>query len=651
MRKPKLSSRTDSNPFLDPDTSNKVVVVKKRTGTLYQLSESARLLARKIAATGLFSTDYDNVNMRMHNTEQIIGRHDSQENGTCATLIPLFDAKIEDLNLQKFQLSFLEAPILQIQEILLNSDEQKSLKANLVHTILRIIINHGGPGFQRFTKELAKSQPQTPDIIPLHKTNLHPLPTWPIDESTITGNADVVTAIMQELDLVDSQGKPKNPDASNQVRFLGGDQLSLARLRALEYIRAGQESGLEGYFWGVWIPDKYCANVTTWQALYHHAEMILEKYANSLIVEELRDQRNEEMDMSDEENKKPTQGDMVFENASLFLRDALITREFNDAIKSGDSGRIILVLKTWALSFRGSGRTKYAHEMLHLIHNLTHVWPKAIRVFVSDIVLKNWVLNPSGEPNRFVEMDLVQEHLNFRIKVLYKAKGSNASWEWLEIISPCVVALSDLQKMLNDTLGSDQGTKHAPPDLTNDIRSLMESLSDHEVYTIKKGRSLNDDEMVKDVISVGLQNLTTGSKNPLSDYNNSFKKLQKRRKMNPVSADETDNERDIPAHPTSIKSEPLDIQIVPNAVSTSSVYSNHASASDSMGESSMQGFGDDMEVEESAEEADNSEEVEETLPRATERDVDLDMDLEEIEEEYDVIEDSEDSEFEGEGDG
>ncbi|KAH9481963.1 hypothetical protein JR316_0006493 [Psilocybe cubensis] len=248
MRKPKLSLQTDSNPFLDPDTSNKVVVVKKRTGTLYQLSESARLLARKIAATGLFSTNYDNVNMRMHNTEQIIGRHDSQENGTCATLIPLFDAKIEDLNLQKFQLSFLEAPILQIQEILLNSDEQKSLKANLVHTILRIIINHGSPGFQRFTKELAKSQPQTPDIIPLHKTNLHPLPTWPIDESTITGNADVVTAIMQELDLVDSQGKPKNPDASNQVRFLGGDQLSLARLRALEYICAGQESGLEGYF-------------------------------------------------------------------------------------------------------------------------------------------------------------------------------------------------------------------------------------------------------------------------------------------------------------------------------------------------------------------------------------------------------------------
>lgn len=70
---------------------------------------------------------------------------------------------------------------------------------------------------------------------------------------------------------------------------------------------------------------------------------------------------------------------MVFENAILFLRDALLSREFTDAIKAGDSGRVVLILKTWALSFRGSGRTKYAHEMLHLIHNIMRVWPKAIR--------------------------------------------------------------------------------------------------------------------------------------------------------------------------------------------------------------------------------------------------------------------------------
>jgi len=75
----------------------------------------------------------------------------------------------------------------------------------------------------------------------------------------------------------------------------------------------------------------------------------------------------------------PTEGDMIFKNAVLFLRDALISRKFTDSVKCGDSGHIVLVLKIWALSFCGSGRTKYTHEMLHLIHNIEHVWPKSIR--------------------------------------------------------------------------------------------------------------------------------------------------------------------------------------------------------------------------------------------------------------------------------
>ncbi|EDR14938.1 uncharacterized protein LACBIDRAFT_306237 [Laccaria bicolor S238N-H82] len=53
--------------------------------------------------------------------------------------------------------------------------------------------------------------------------------------------------------------------------------------------------------------------------------------------------------------------------------------------------------------------------MLHVIHNLTNIWPKRIH----NIVLKNWLLNPLGLPNKFIEMDLAQEQLNFRIKVSY----------------------------------------------------------------------------------------------------------------------------------------------------------------------------------------------------------------------------------------
>ena len=83
-------------------------------------------------------------------------------------------------------------------------------------------------------------------------------------------------------------------------------------------------------------------------------------------------------------------------------------------------------------------------------------------------------------------------------------------------------------------MGADQGVRHAPPDLTDDIQSLMDSLDEHKVYQIQKGRVLHDDdEPVPDVVAVGLHKLTEG---PLNEYNAAFHRLQKRRKMKPVSS-------------------------------------------------------------------------------------------------------------------
>lgn len=52
---------------------------KVPTGTLYQLSESMRQETREIAATGLFTTVYDNININFRNPEEIIGRHGEQQ--------------------------------------------------------------------------------------------------------------------------------------------------------------------------------------------------------------------------------------------------------------------------------------------------------------------------------------------------------------------------------------------------------------------------------------------------------------------------------------------------------------------------------------------------------------------------------------------
>ena len=116
----------------------------------------------------------------------------------------------------------------------------------------------------------------------------------------------------------------------------------------------------------------------------------------------------------------------------------------------------------------------------------------------------------------------------------YQAHGSAASWEWLEMIGPCVEVLRHLAKRMSKLLGSDQGTLHEPMDLTADIPILMTSLADHKVYEIIKGRILDDDTPTVDVISIGLQNLTDININPLDAYNKSFEHLQARRRLKPI---------------------------------------------------------------------------------------------------------------------
>ncbi|KAF8153776.1 hypothetical protein B0H34DRAFT_753214 [Crassisporium funariophilum] len=587
-------------------------VPSQRAGSLRELSNSMIDMACVIASTGLFATSYDNINMVFKAAEQIVGRTDAQENGTCATIWRLYKAAIEDIQVVDLEASFAKAPPLSITDVLLSSEEAQTLSINLWHCILRIIVTHGGEGFKKFLSDLNRTLPCTDHKIEIHKTPLHPLPAFDIDESTIIGGAEVVDKVFEVLQVKAKEGW------SNIVKFFCGDQLTIARLRALLNIRAGHEGGYSGFGWGVWMPGLFHAKMAdthggflmhwgkaaagprnpgclafhntilqrkpilttslppfqtlrdliftslyarvlhcllvvsktsslaeylehenlSWSLLEHHAQMILNQFANADIVADLRWKRaRSEVQVENSKTSlelaapNTSEGDMVFENAILFLRDALLSREFTDAIKGGDSGRVMIILKTWALSFRGSGRTKYAHEMLHLIHNVQHVWPKKIH----DIVFDNWLVNPSGMPNSWVEVDLMQEHMNFWIKNFYRAHGSAASWEWLEMIAPCVEVLRDLARNFKMMLGSDIGTAHHTMDLSVDIPDLMSSLHDHEVYEHKRGRKLDlDDLPVPDIVSTGCNSLFSGKTSPLKDYNTTFQNLQARRRLVPL---------------------------------------------------------------------------------------------------------------------
>ncbi|KAI0772179.1 hypothetical protein BC629DRAFT_1529829 [Irpex lacteus] len=270
------------------------------------------------------------------------------------------------------------------------------------------------------------------------------------------------------------------------------------------------------------------ASEATFEDLKADAEAIYDRFVDTQVVDKLRDELLPLANSNEEPSLKGR--DIVFENAVLFNRDALIMREYNDSIKAGDSGRIALSMKVLVRYYRGSGRTKYAYEYLMSVHNQTCVWPKPLR----GIVFDNWVVNLTGHDNSFVPLDLLQEHQNFWIKRIYSAQGSNASWEWLQAISPCINTLRQLVSQFHNTLGSHQGSKHTTPDLTEDISDLMKSLSTHEVYTRQVSRTNKDStgkaNVVRDIMTNGLEDLLPS----LREYNSLFNRLRDRRLMTPL---------------------------------------------------------------------------------------------------------------------
>ncbi|KAJ7679242.1 hypothetical protein DFH06DRAFT_975213 [Mycena polygramma] len=589
-------------------------------GLLTSLSDVCSATSRAIAASRMYSVVYDNINMMVRVAEQVLGRKNAQENGTCATLIPLHDTKSDDLLTSHLDASIDNAPLLTLDHLLFTDDELEFHTQNMVHTILRIIVRHGGDGFKKWQKDLDAMQPRSTETIGVHKTPIHPLPSMEIDENSITGNIEVIDAINKALGL-----DADDPDFAKHIQIIAGDQLTIARQRSILGVRLGHESGSQAWRHIVLMPglfhakiadchgllethfgkpnagtrspgslgfhntvldrlpitltslppfrtcrdlimvslyarvlhclllvsgkdslEAYTSSVNSWSAIVADATAIYDRYADLDRVQELREQRIPLEHQRDVEakaankGKKPDaplphikKGDMVFENTILFLRDALLTREFTDAIKAGDSGRVVNILRLWVFSYRGSGRSKYAHEMLHLLHNLICVWTDELR----HVILQNWLLNPTGRPNSFVEIDLVQEHLNFWIKKIYKADGDGHSWDWLAMISPCVDVLRTLATRINTDLGARQGSKHTIPDLEEDITALMDSLDEHDVYTVQPGRVLDDDEQpVPDILSVGMAALTHGSSTtPLAEFNQQFEILRARRHLMPVS--------------------------------------------------------------------------------------------------------------------
>lgn len=133
----------------------------------------------------------------------------------------------------------------------------------------------------------------------------------------------------------------------------------------------------------------------------------------------------------DEFTRKPYR-DTTIENAILFNHDGLFYIELVHAVRTGDIGRVVNVLKMWMIMMRTKKTmpkyadaifktlgcvTTYPEKLRYGSHTSIHIIVQNTYYQHRKFFLHNWLVNVTGQPNCFKEVDLLQEHQNFWAKV------------------------------------------------------------------------------------------------------------------------------------------------------------------------------------------------------------------------------------------
>lgn len=113
--------------------------------------------------------------------------------------------------------------------------------------------------------------------------------------------------------------------------------------------------------------------------------------------------------------------DGVYNYATALLSIGCFYMNFVDAIKEGDGERVLLCWRYLLPIFKGTGRTNYSLEVLHMLcqHDFT------LSSQLSHELIWNRFVNVHGLPGRNIPADLHMEHLNRVCKEAIAGLGVN----------------------------------------------------------------------------------------------------------------------------------------------------------------------------------------------------------------------------------
>jgi len=126
-----------------------------------------------------------------------------------------------------------------------------------------------------------------------------------------------------------------------------------------------------------------------------------------------------------------------------------------------------------------------------------------------EAILNNWLVNLSGQAGRWHELDLLQEHLNFWIKVFFNSRNSAFDTPFLQNVALNIPGFSHLRTVLENVIGISASTGyHHKPSKVGDILALAARYELDDIFTFHPGRT--QPFKAKDVFQIGMEKLRSG---------------------------------------------------------------------------------------------------------------------------------------------
>ncbi|KAF9472425.1 hypothetical protein BDN70DRAFT_900544 [Pholiota conissans] len=333
-------------------------------------------------------------------------RHDSKDhfdNGTTATLVPIF--KVDEntpLALKPPRTNHIPILNFNAADLLPNPEEAARVQDGQLWHIKDILFN----AYPNLRKRFAHSilPPPVDQQAPVHKTEQYPVPAMHIDESCLEGTLHLLKTIFcDSLQLTEDDIRRKG------VVICAGDYLSLSLLDKISAIRQGQTGLLHVKFaharmvaneywgkpnskspWSLWRVNTLLGrkpisaglkakSLPLFRSIYELIlnltlpDNILDASRISCPLEDLDEWVTSVSDVTEidvvarrildelcsgrrvEQLRRATLRDVPFENICLFNRDGLHLRQFKHAVKRGDVGVVLDLIKHLMLAFRGTG--------------------------------------------------------------------------------------------------------------------------------------------------------------------------------------------------------------------------------------------------------------------------------------------------------